>query len=166
MKQSIIVCLALLFISLQNLYSQTPDIIGTSAPNFEVKDMDGNLISLEESKGKVVVLNFWFTACKHFVAVIPDINEVYEKYKGNPEVVFAAITLSKKKDVNLFLEKYPISYPVVAGARDVCDLFDVEGYPTNIVIDRNGKYFDHLTGESPQIGQYISMSIENALQGK
>ena len=57
MKQSIIVCLALLFIPLQNLYSQTPDIIGTSAPNFEVKDMDENLISLEENKGKVVVLN-------------------------------------------------------------------------------------------------------------
>ena len=189
MKQAVIFCITFLLISLQNICAQTPDsleesrmmdeikiventpmpenepdIIGTSAPDFEVTDMNGNLISLKESVGKVMVLSFGFTACKHFVGAIPELNEVYEKYHNNSDLVFAAIFLSKKKDVIPFLEKYPISYPVVSYARETCDLFKVQAYPTIVVIDKNGKYFYHHSGNSPQIGEQVSMSIENALQ--
>jgi cytochrome oxidase Cu insertion factor (SCO1/SenC/PrrC family) len=170
MKQALIFCITLLFISFQDLYSQTPgdisDIIGTSAPDFEVTDMNGNLISSKESAGKVLVLSFGFTTCKHFVGAIPDLNQVYEKYRSNPDVVFAAIMLSKNKDVIPFLEKYPINYPVVSAAREICDLFKVQGYPTIVVIDKNGKYLYYHSGDSPQIGQHVLIEIEAALQGK
>lgn len=191
MKQAVIFCITLLFISFQFLYAQaqdnsedtmminkkkkmesmpipekTADIIGTNAPQFEVTDMNGNLISLKESAGKVLVLSFGFTTCKHFVGAIPDLNEVYNKYLNNPDLVFAAIMLSKKKDVIPFLEKYPINYPVVSDARKTCDLFNAQGYPTIVVIDKNGKYFYYHSGNSTQIGQHVSIAIENALQGE
>lgn len=140
--------------------------IGEKAPDFEMKDIDGNLISLETTKGKVVVLNFWFTACKPCISEIPELNEVYEKYINDTNIVFASITFDKEEQVVAFLKKHPIKYPVVSNAKKVCDIFNVSSYPTNIVIDKDGNYYDCISGGFPHIGNQISNSIQNALDGK
>jgi len=142
------------------------DLIGKSVPSFVMKDSNGNLISAENSKGKVVVLNFWFAACKPCIAEIPELNEVYEKYKNDTNVVFASITFEKQEKVDVFLTKHPIKYPLVSDKKEICDLFKISGYPTNIVIDKNGNYYDHISGGFPQIGHQISNSIQYALDGK
>lgn len=142
------------------------DLIGENVPNFKMTDINGNIISSENTKGKVVVLNFWFTDCKPCISEIPELNEVYEKYKKNTNVIFASVTFDKKDKVNLFLKEHPIKYPVVTDARKICDLFKTIGYPTNIVIDKKGKYFDYTSGGFPQIGNQISNSIQNALEEK
>ena len=142
------------------------NLIGESAPNFKMIDINGKTISSENTKGKVLVLNFWFIACKPCVSEIPELNEVYEKYKNDTNVVFASITFDKRAKVNSFLKKHSVKYPTVSDAKEVCDLFKITGYPTNIVIDKNGNYFDYISGGFPKIGQQISNSIQNALEDK
>lgn len=142
------------------------DLIGKRSPDFIMVDINGNTISSENTKGKVVVLNFWFAACKPCISEIPELNEVYEKYINDTNVVFASVTFDKLDKVNLFLKKYPIKYPVVSDAKEICNLFNIMGYPTNIVIDKNGNYFSHTVGGFPQIGHQISNSIQNALENK
>ena len=142
------------------------DLIDNQVPVFKMTDINGNIISSENTKGKIVVLNFWFTACKPCIEEIPKLNEVYDQYKDNNNVVFASVTFNEPGQVNKFLKKYPFQYPVVADARDICDLFGVTGYPTNIVIDKNGNYFYNFTGGFPQIGSQISRSIQRALDDK
>lgn len=142
------------------------ELIGKSGPAFKMKDMNGNTISSDDTKGKVVVFNFWFTSCKPCIDEIPELNEVYEKYKNNPNVVFASITFDKIEKVESFLEKHPLEYPVVAGSMEICELFGIKGYPTNLILDKEGKYFDVALGGNPEIGQLISNSIQNALEGK
>ena len=110
------------------------DLIGKNAPGFEMKDSKGNHISFENTKGKVVVLNFWFTACKPCIAEIPELNEVYEKYKNDTNVVFASITFEKKEKVDTFLKKYPIKYPVVSDEKEICDLFKTSGCAENAIV--------------------------------
>ncbi len=141
-------------------------LIGKSAPNYKMIDINGNTISSENTKGKVVVLNFWFTTCKPCISEIPELNKVYDKYIKDTNVVFASITFNNRDEVNSFLKKYPIKYPVVSNAKEICDLFKATGYPTNIVIDKNGNYFDYISGGFPQIGHQISNSIQNALNDK
>jgi len=152
--------------ALMPMQETSSDLIGKSAPDFTMIDLNGNTISSKNTKGKVVVLNFWFTACKPCISEIPELNEVYEKYKKDSNVVFASITFDKRDKVNSFLKKYPIKYPVVSDAKEICDLFKTTGYPTNIVIDKNGNYFDYTKGGFPQIGQQIPSSIQNALENK
>jgi len=142
------------------------DLLGEKSPDFSMVDINGNHISTENTKGKVVVLNFWFTSCKPCMAEIPELNEVYNKYKNDANVVFASITFDKKEKVDAFLKKYPIKYPVISDAKNICDLFKVSGYPTNIVIDKKGNYFDHISGGFPKIGHQISNSIQKALDEK
>ena len=81
-------------------------MIGTSTPAFYMEDINGNSISSEGAKGKVIVLNFWFTACKPCIAEIPDLNEVYEIFGANENVVFASVTFNETKEVRSFLETY------------------------------------------------------------
>lgn len=142
------------------------DSDANKTPNFKMTDLNGNEISSENTKGKVVVLNFWFTACKPCVAEIPELNEVYEKYKDNTEVVFAAVTFDNEKVVQPFLKKFPLHYPVVANANDICDSFKIMGYPTNIVLDKKGNIYDKKVGGFPQIGKQLANTIQAAIEGK
>lgn len=137
--------------------------VGQQIPDFKMEDLDGNKITSENTKGKVLVLNFWFTTCKPCLMEIPELNEVYEKYKSNPEVVFASITFSSEKEVEQLLKKYPLDYPKVVDAEKICKEFDIKSYPTNIIIDKNGKISQYINGGFPQIGDVISDSIEKAL---
>lgn len=147
------------------MMENSSSLIGESAPEFKMKDLDGKTISSKKAKGKVIVLNFWFTSCKPCISEIPELNEVYEKYKDNKNIIFTSITFDKKDRVDTFLNKHSIDYPVVSGAKDICDTFGITSYPTNIVIDKNGNYFDHISGGFPQIGSQISNSIQDALDG-
>jgi len=142
------------------------EIIGKRAPDFKMTDLNGNEISSETTKGKVVVLNFWFVSCKPCIAEIPELNEVYKTYKNNSDVVFASITFDKKEKVDAFLEKHSLQYPVVSDAKEICTLFKTSAYPTNMVIDKNGYFYDYISGGFPEIGHQISNSIQNALEGE
>ncbi len=142
------------------------DKLGKKAPDFKMEDVNGNQISSQKTKGKVVVLNFWFAACKPCIAEIPELNEVYEKYKSNPNIVFASVTFENSEAVDSFLRKHPIKYPVVSDAKEICDVFQVSGYPTNIILDKNGNYFDVISGGFPKIGHHISNSIQKALEAE
>jgi len=151
---------------LTSMLPDSADIIGKRAPDFTMTDLNGHEISSETTKGKVVVLNFWFVSCKPCIAEIPELNEVYKTYKNNSDVVFASITFDKKEKVDVFLEKHPLQYPVVSDAKEICTLFKTSGYPTNLVIDKNGNFYDYISGGFPEIGHQISNSIQNALEEK
>lgn len=140
--------------------------IGKSAPDYKMNDINGKTILSEDTKGKIVVLNFWFATCKPCIDEIPELNKVYDKYKDNPDVVFASITFENTKKVKSFIKEYSFKYPVYANAKEMCDLFKIKGFPTNIILDREGKYSDYLIGGNSNIGQQLSKSIHNALEGK
>ncbi len=146
--------------------ANTSSLIGTQAPDFSLTDINGNTISLQQSKGKVIVLNFWFTSCKPCIDEIPELNEVFENYKLNTDVVFASITFNQINQVKSFLTKHAIQYPVFADAMSTIDLFGIKSYPTNIVIGKNGRYFEYINGGFPKIGNQVSAAIQNALNGE
>lgn len=146
--------------------TEKSDLKGKTAEAFSLTDLNGNIITSENTKGKVVVLNFWFIACKPCVSEIPELNKVYEKYKTNESVVFASITFDGKTHVEDFLEKNPIKYPVVTDDKNTISSFGINGYPTNIVIGKDGKFVNSITGGFPQIGEHIEEAIETALKAK
>ena len=74
-------------------------------------DLEGTTFTLDELKGKVVVINFWFVACKPCVEEIPELNELVEKYEEK-DVVFLGFALDNEKRLNSFLEKTPFKYHI------------------------------------------------------
>jgi len=120
---------------------------GEQAPDFSLKDLEGNNVTLADYKGKVVFLNFWATWCPPCRQEIPDFIKAYEKHKDNGLVILGVAVSDKENSVRSFVEKNKISYPVAMGDVKIVQDYEPGQYiPTTIVIDRNGKIHDKHVG--------------------
>ena len=129
--------------------------IGSLAPNFILKDIDGKLIKLSDFRGKkAVVINFWASWCPFCLEEMPDFEEVAQKYKD--EVVILGINRGEKREIALdYAEnKLPvkITYPILLdNNEDVSNVYILRGMPVTYFIDKNGvitnRYFGKITLE-------------------
>ena len=115
-------------------------LVGVDAPEFEATTLDGQKINFSDLKGKVVVLNFWFTRCEPCIAEMPGLNHLVDTYAGK-DVAFISFTYDSTDMVKTFLKKHPFKFKIVANndsiRRQAFKLFSV--WPYNIIIDKNGK---------------------------
>lgn len=121
------------------------------AINFELKDLSGKTVSLEDFSGKVVFIDFWATWCPPCRASIPAVEELYEKYKNDDSVCFIGINLSEDKDtVTKFVEKQGITYKVLLSNNKVITDYKIRSIPAFFIIDKNGavanKYLGYRQG--------------------
>jgi peroxiredoxin len=112
-------------------------LIGCQIPDFSVKTIDGKTITTSELKGKIIVLNFWFTACSPCVAEMPALNKLVAEYNDS-NVVFIAFSTDDSLSVNKFLQNKEFNYNMVSSTYDMKDKFCIRTYPTNMVFDRSG----------------------------
>lgn len=110
---------------------------GTTISELELKDLNGTVYTLESLKGKVIVLNFWFTQCKPCVAEFPDLNKL--KAKFDPEkVVFFAVSWNDVATINAFMKNRHLDYTVIPNGNKLINYFKIPHYPYNVIIDQNG----------------------------
>ena len=112
-----------------------------TAPAWELPDVDGNLIEFAEFAGQITIIDFWATWCAPCRKEIPELVEVYGKYRDRG-VSIVGISLDQPGNpaIREFLDEFGVNYPVVIGNAEVMEAFgDVDGVPTTYVIDRNGR---------------------------
>lgn len=120
-----------------------------SAPSFAVKNLVGTPFDLSQLNGKVVVLNFWFVGCAPCHIEIPGLNELVKHYEGQ-EVVFLAFALNGEESLKKFLIESPFDYEIIPEAQDIANTYKVNGYPTHVIIDQEGKMRSTFTGGSKE----------------
>src|SRR5260221_12866777 len=145
-----------------------------AAPEITVKDLDDKSVTLGAYKGKVVLVNFWATWCDPCREEIPWLIEMQDKYgpkgftvlgiamdeEGKP--VVAPFVAKERYDVNG--QKLPMNYPIVVGTEKVAEQFGgLLGYPTSVLIFKDGKQIKRITGIINE--DEISKLIEGALLG-
>jgi peroxiredoxin len=116
-----------------------PDYMGADrrAPNFSLKDLHGNSVSLESLRGKVVVLNFWTKTCGPCLEEMPDLAELTQIVRDRSDVVVLAVSTDDgPEDVK------PTLQTVLKGEPPFQVLFDPDA---NIV---TGRYGTHLFPET------------------
>jgi peroxiredoxin len=86
---------------------------GKSAPEFALKEVNGNYISLTSLRGKVVVLNFWATWCPPCKDEMPSLDMLYKRYKDRGVRVLAVTADSSESKIVNFLKKTPVSYSIL-----------------------------------------------------
>ncbi len=118
------------------------------APNFSLKTSDGKVVELSKLKGKTVVVNFWATWCGPCRAEIPGFLEVYSKYKSKGlEIVGISLDQGGWADVNPFVKKFNITYPVVLGDDKVARLYgNIDAIPTTFIVDKTGSIVKQHVG--------------------
>lgn len=93
-------------------------------------------LRIDSLKGKVIVLDFWFVRCAPCVAAIPHLNKLSELY---PEIVFLSISFDQKEEMNVFLDKMLLNYPVgLDSSLTTINKYEVDLFPRTFVIDTNG----------------------------
>lgn len=129
--------------------------IGKAYPDFSVT-INHVEYSNPKLKGKVIFVNFWFATCRPCLAEMEDLNKLYEKFGSNPNFEFLSFTFENAKQIELIRKKYNIQYKIFSISREECYRLNFNGgFPTNIVIDKNGlvKYINQITEEDNFIGK-------------
>jgi thiol-disulfide isomerase/thioredoxin len=137
---------------LQNIQTK-----GKAAYNFSLTDTKGNVVQLQDFAGKVVFIDFWYTACSNCISYYKSVlSEVEEEYKKSTDIKFVTINIDLNKDKwlkSVNSGSYTSSYATNlftngSGAdHDVIRYYNVTGYPRPLLIDREGKIFTASASE-------------------
>ena len=144
-------CLFMVIVGCQKEVEARP-----TAPDFSLKDLSGQTVTLEQYRGKVVLLDFWATWCPPCRMTIPMLIKLQDKYRDDGLVILGISIDDPQqitdKDLRYFIKMNKINYPVLRYNQKVMkDYFEGErvSIPTMFVVDRNGKIRDMIVGYAP-----------------
>ncbi len=116
--------------------------VNSKAPDFSAKDLQGNPVKLSDLKGKVVLIDFWASWCVPCKKSMPHIIELYNGYKDNSFTVIAVNIDTELKKLKEFENDLNAEFPftvIFDKDSEIPPLYEVEGMPTTVVIDKDGK---------------------------
>lgn len=127
--------------------------VGESAPDFQLENLDGQLISLSELRGQPVLLNFWATWCTFCRAEMPYLQQIYEEWSGKGLVVLTIDIGESHSKVKEFLQTHNLSLPVLLDTNEkVAQKYNVPPVPTTFFIDSDGIIQEKIIGAFPSKG--------------
>ena len=126
-----------------------PLVVGKSAPDFSLPDLQGKTQRLSDYRGKVVFLNFWATWCKPCKEEMPSMQVLWENLK-NRDFVMLAVSMDRvttTKDIPSFVESLKLSFPILTDSWGQTDMrYKLMGVPETYIIDQNGVLREKVIG--------------------
>jgi peroxiredoxin len=156
-----ILSLSLFTLTLAGCYSGSrPPRIGTNAPDFTVQDTDRK-VTLNELRGKVVVLNFWATWCPPCIEEMPSLVQMQQHLKNKGVEVLAVSIDVDENAYHKFLKDHGVDLLTVRDPDQKCsNLYGSYKWPETYIIDRNGvlrrKFIGAVDWNTPEITDFLS----------
>ena len=150
---AVLALLLVLFFGLRRS-QEGPVGVDDKAPDFTLTTFEGEEISIEDLKGKVVLVNFWASWCTPCEQEAADLENAWLQYKPRGDVVFLGVDyVDTETEAMGYLNKFNISYPngPDLGTR-ISQAFRIQGVPETFIIGKDG------TLVSFQKGPYSSLT--------
>jgi peroxiredoxin len=126
---------------------ERPPVVGMTAPDFSLTDLQGRSHSLSEYRGKIVLLNFWATWCKPCTTEMPAMQACYDKLRENGFVVLAVNELEDEGKVREHIQTHGHTFPVLLDRSNrVANQYGVFGLPVSVFIDESGVVQEYVKG--------------------
>jgi cytochrome c biogenesis protein CcmG/thiol:disulfide interchange protein DsbE len=134
-----------------------PVITGSVAPDFEVTAMDGSIETVEQYRGKVVLLNVWATWCGPCLQEMPAMQRLYEALEGTDFEILAVSIDARLGETDVagraggnlqaFAQELGLTFPILHNpAGDIQRVYQTTGVPESFVIDRQGVIVKKIAG--------------------
>jgi peroxiredoxin len=139
-------------------------LAGKPAPDFTAADTSGKQRRLADYRGKVVLVNVWATWCPPCRGEMEPLAQLYERYHGRGFTVLAVSVDENPKAVRSFLKKMPLPFPVLLDPESkVAAAYRVFAYPTSVLVDRNGRVAEIITGAREWLDPEFTARLEKLL---
>ena len=154
------ILLVLLTLLLPGCYSGSrPPRIGTAAPDFTVQDGDRK-VTLNELRGKVVVLNFWATGCPPCIEEMPSLVQMQRHLQSKGVEVLAVSVDVDENAYHKFLKDHGVDLLTVRDPdQKSSNLYGTYKWPETYIIDRNGvlrrKFIGAVDWNTPEINDFL-----------
>ena len=124
-------------------------IIGNDFPEFTLTNTMGDIISNQNLKGKITVINFWFEACAPCIMELDALNNLVLKFENNPDFQFLSFTIDSPETAKQAIKKLGITYDLYPITREESMQLFCTSFPTSLIINQQGKVVYMKAGLSP-----------------
>jgi peroxiredoxin len=120
---------------------------GTTAEDFQLADLHGDVHSLAQYRGRIVLVNFWATWCKPCTTEMPAMQSCYDRLRDKGFVVLAVNELEDDEKVRDHVKQYGHTFPVLMDRDNkVANQFGVYGLPVSVFVDEKGVVREYIKG--------------------
>jgi len=122
--------------------------VGSLAPKFTLRNLQGNLEGIDDYKDKIIIVNFWATWCAPCLEEMPAFEKLYRRYRSQGLTVLA-VSLDKgdSTKVKKFVDTNSLTFPVLLDLDGVAEkLYPSFTIPFTYVIDKKGRVAARVDG--------------------
>ena len=140
--------------------------LGEPAPNFQLPDLNGRLVTLSDLRGKVVLLNFWATWCGPCRVEMPAMEQLYRTLSRKDfEILAVSIDAQGVAVTRPFQQEYHLTFPILHDADyRVGMTYGARSLPMTFLVDRQGVVRHQIFGArdwgAPEAQQLVQMLIK------
>lgn len=137
---------------------------GQAAPDFKVSTTSGQQVTLENYRGRVLVLDFFATWCQPCRESIPHLVGMNKKY-GQQGLYVLGMSADEdgERAVRAFADKYRITYPIALAGESTLGDFGVRSVPVMFVIDKKGQVSGVFRGFTDEVARSTEQLIKKLL---
>ncbi|WP_299118075.1 TlpA family protein disulfide reductase [uncultured Winogradskyella sp.] len=144
-------------IALVNPVSVEEENVALSNYDWRLKKEEGIAYNFNQSKGKIVIVNFWATWCPPCIAEMPSLQKLYDKY--GQEVDFLFVTNDSIDKIKAFKEKYNYTFPVYQIQSNPTEELQTSSIPRTLIINQKGEIIIDKSGAV----DWYNDSVQNVL---
>jgi thiol-disulfide isomerase/thioredoxin len=135
----------------------------TTVTNFKLENVAGGVMTNEDLKGKVAVVDLWATWCALCIHEIPIYKQLYNSFDGQDVAIVGIAVDSPRRDIPSKIRQLGIEYPILISDDQLMAFGRIQVFPTTVVIGKDGKIYSRYVGTVPNKEEKIKQDVERLL---
>jgi cytochrome c biogenesis protein CcmG/thiol:disulfide interchange protein DsbE len=140
-------------------------MVGRTAPNFTLPQLDGPPVTLSSLRGQVVVINFWASWCTECQGEQAALDQTWQQFQDSGVVMIGVNFEDTIGDARAYVRTADVTYPTVEDPASRAALaYGLRGVPETFVVNQSGRIVSHIIG--PVDAPALASEINSILQAR